>query len=159
MSQLEDVRSGTKRWGWLRRPVWIFLVAFTLRITVAGVLLAHNQISWGVNEPGGIGCALVQGRGYASPFHDANGPTAWLAPIYPSLLAGLFRLFGIETAAAAVGAILINVIAASLTAVVVVQLGREQFGKLQELLPAGRGRWLPRCCTCLGSCGTRVFQG
>ena len=125
----DTVRSGVKPWLWVRRPGWIVLVAFTLRIAVAGVLLAHNRLSWGVNEPGGIAGAIVQGHGFSSAFHDANGPTAWLAPIYPTLLACIFRFFGIETAASAVAAILLNVIFSSLTAAVLVQLGKEQFSE------------------------------
>ena len=118
-----------KSWRWVRRPVWIVAVAFTLRITVMGVLLANNPLSWGVNEPAGIARALVQGRGFSSAFHDANWATAWVAPVYPGLLACIFRFFGIETAASAEVAISLNVIFSSLTAVVLIRLGTEQFGE------------------------------
>jgi hypothetical protein len=111
----------------MRRPSRILLFAFILRIAVMGVLLAHNKLSWGVNELAGIARALVEGRGFSSAFHDASGPTAWFAPAYPALLACIFRVFGIETRASAIVAILLNVIFASLTAWVLVQLGREQF--------------------------------
>src|SRR5882724_7274816 len=75
---------------WLRRPVVLFFVAAGLRVAVLTVLAAHSPVWWGVNEAGNIGRGLVLGRGFASPFHDANGPTAWLAPVYPSLLACIF---------------------------------------------------------------------
>jgi hypothetical protein len=114
-------------WIWMRRPAWIFLFAFILRIAVMGVLLAHNKLSWGVNEPGGVARALVEGRGFCCAFHDASGPTAWFAPAYPAFLACIFRVFGVETRASAIVAILFNVVFASLTAWVLVQLGREQF--------------------------------
>jgi hypothetical protein len=52
-----------------------------------------------------------------------------LAPVYPSLLAGIFLFFGIETIASAWAAALLNVFFSSLTAVVVRQLGREHFGE------------------------------
>jgi hypothetical protein len=116
-------------WVWMRRTRSIFLFAFTSRISVMGVLLAHNKLSWGTNELGGIARALVEGRGFSSAFHDASGPTAWFAPAYPVLLACIFRIFGVETKASAVVAILLNVIFASLTAWVLVQLGREQFNE------------------------------
>jgi hypothetical protein len=136
MSQLQfdTVRSGARPWRWVRRPGWIFLVAFILRIGVAGIFVAHNQLSWGVNEPAGIAQAIVQGRGFSSAFHDASGPTAWLAPAYPTLLACIFRFFGIKTSASAVVAILLNVIFSSLTAVVLVKLGREQFGETAGII-------------------------
>jgi hypothetical protein len=111
------------------RPGWIVLIAVVLRIGVAGVLVAHNQLSWGVNEPAGIAESIVHGRGFSSAFHDAKGPTAWLAPVYPALLACIFRFFGVKTAASAVVAILLNVVFSSLTAAVLVQLGKEQFGE------------------------------
>src|SRR5213080_4789813 len=33
--------------------------------------------------------ALVAGRGFADPFKEQTGPTAWMPPVYPALLAGL----------------------------------------------------------------------
>jgi hypothetical protein len=136
MTQLREhsARGAVNRWAFLRRPLWIFVVAFLLRAGVAGELLLHNPLSWKANEPSAIASALVQGRGFSSAFHDTNQPTAWLAPVYPALLACIFRLFGIQTSSSAVVAILLNVIFASLTAVVVVQLGREQFGERTGLV-------------------------
>jgi len=129
MSQLGEntVRTEMKPWLWVRRPLWIVFVAFTLRLAVSGVLLAHNRLFWGVNEPAAIARAMVEGRGFSSAFHDANGPTAWLAPVYPALLACIFRFFGVESTASAITAILLNTIFSSLTAAVLVQFGREQF--------------------------------
>jgi hypothetical protein len=40
--------------------------------------------------------ALVAGRGFADPFHDRTGPTAWMAPVLPSLQAFLLALGGIK---------------------------------------------------------------
>jgi hypothetical protein len=125
----ETARSGGRRWAWLRRPVWTFIVAFILRAGVTGTLVAHSQSFWSVNEPSWIAAAIVQGHGFSSAFHDASGPTAWLGPVYPALLACIFRFFGIKTLASAVVAILLNVIFSSLTAVVLVQLGREQLSE------------------------------
>jgi hypothetical protein len=132
--EFDTVRRAAGRGLWMRRPGWIFLIAFLLRLGVAGILVAHNQLSWGVNEPSGIARAIVQGRGFSSAFHDASGPTAWLAPIYPALLACIFRFFGVQTPASAVVAILLNVIFSSLTAVVLVKFGREQLGETAGIL-------------------------
>jgi hypothetical protein len=129
MSQRQsDISRGGAR-TWFLRPRWIFVIAFLSRIGVAGVFLAHNKLSWGVNEPSAIAQAIVQGHGFSSVFHDASEPTAWLAPAYPTLLALVFLFFGIKTSASAVVAVLLNVIFSSLTAIVLVQLGREQFGE------------------------------
>jgi len=118
----------TRVWARLQRPSSLVIVSAALRLAVTAVFLAHKPPSWGVNEAAGIARQLVLGHGFASPFHDATGPTAWLAPAYPSLLAGVFRLFGIETAAAIWVAVFLNVVFASLTSVVVLRLGQECFG-------------------------------
>lgn len=115
------------RWMWLRHPASVFLVSAALRIIVLYVLVAHSPVWWGINEAGTIGRSLVLGHGFASPFHDAVGPSAWFAPVYPCLMAAIFLIFGIETAASAWAAALLNVVFASLTALVIRQVGREHF--------------------------------
>jgi hypothetical protein len=52
-------------------------------------------------EAGRIARSLVEGHGYANPFNGVSGPTAWLPPLYPLLLALAFKLFGVYTNAAA----------------------------------------------------------
>ena len=120
----------------MRSPTCIFLFAAGLRIVVLIVLVAHSRVWWGINEAGTIGGALVQGRGFVSPFHDASGPSAWFAPVYPSLIAAVFLVFGIKTIASAWAAALVNVLFASLTALVIRQLGREHFGETSGDLAA-----------------------
>jgi predicted RNA-binding Zn-ribbon protein involved in translation (DUF1610 family) len=36
-----------------------------------------------------IARAMVAGKGFANPFHEDTGPTAWMPPILPTVLAGL----------------------------------------------------------------------
>jgi hypothetical protein len=48
-------------------------------------------------ETGSIAHALVTGRGFSNPFLRETGPTAWLTPIYPFLVAATFKIFGIFT--------------------------------------------------------------
>ena len=38
-------------------------------------------------ETGSIGSSLVKGKGFSSPFGGDTGPTAWLTPVYPLLVA------------------------------------------------------------------------
>jgi hypothetical protein len=52
-------------------------------------------------EAGRIAKSLVEGHGYANPFNGWSGPTAWLPPLYPLLLALAFKLFGVYTRGAA----------------------------------------------------------
>ena len=94
----------------LRAPARIFWVGFLVRVLY--LTLAHTyririsedhfQFGW---EAGRIARALVTGYGYSDPFANAfiahTGPTAWLPPLYPLLLAAIFRVFGIFTPASA----------------------------------------------------------
>lgn len=93
----------TKRF---RAPLVIFWAGFLLRVLVITVghtykiRLAqdHFQFGW---EMGRIARALATGYGYADPFVGHTGPTAWTPPIFPLLLAGIFKLFGVYTALSA----------------------------------------------------------
>lgn len=47
--------------------------------------------------------ALAQGRGFSDPFGARTGPTAWMSPVFPALMAAVLMAFGsIEAVAAAV---------------------------------------------------------
>ena len=47
-------------------------------------------------EAGAVAAAIAQGRGFSSPLRMVQtGPTAWFTPIYPYLLAGVFKLCGV----------------------------------------------------------------
>ena len=48
-------------------------------------------------ETGNIAYSLAMGKGFSSPFGRETGPTAWVAPVYPLLIAGIFRVFGVDT--------------------------------------------------------------
>jgi hypothetical protein len=86
-----------------RRIFWTGLIVRVLYITLAHTYRVrpaedHFQFGW---EAGRIARALVTGHGYADPFSNVwiahTGPTAWLPPLYPLLLAGVFRIFGVFT--------------------------------------------------------------
>jgi 4-amino-4-deoxy-L-arabinose transferase-like glycosyltransferase len=83
------------------RIVWI---AFLIR--VAYMTVAHTyrfrRFSFGDNfqfgfEMGRIGRALATGYGFADPFNGHTGPTAWVGPLYPLLIGGVFKLLGVYT--------------------------------------------------------------
>jgi 4-amino-4-deoxy-L-arabinose transferase-like glycosyltransferase len=86
--------------------VMLFLVGFALRF--AFVLWAHTYVgSENTSTPFGaeicsIGRHIAEGKGFSSPFYHAEtGATAWVAPVYPYLVAAAFRIFGSYTAASA----------------------------------------------------------
>jgi len=61
-------------------------------------------------EAGNIANALTQGRGFGDVFRQPTGPTAWLAPIYPTLLASIFHIFGTFTYSSFLAAAILNCI-------------------------------------------------
>jgi len=78
--------------------------AFLLRLIVliVGKTYWYKEFgpAWGW-EVGWISRSLAEGRGFGSPFGGETGPTAWIAPLYPSLQAVVFKVFGIQSLASA----------------------------------------------------------
>jgi hypothetical protein len=64
-------------------------------------------------ETGNIAYSLAQGQGFGGVFRTNTKPTAWLAPIYPLLVAGIFKILGIFTTRAFFAAVLLNIIFSS----------------------------------------------
>jgi 4-amino-4-deoxy-L-arabinose transferase-like glycosyltransferase len=76
---------------------------------------------------GRIGQSLAAGNGYGNPFVDPSGPTAWEPPLYPFLIAGIFKLFGIYTHASAIVLLLLNSIFSALTCIPIFLVARRCF--------------------------------
>jgi 4-amino-4-deoxy-L-arabinose transferase-like glycosyltransferase len=68
-------------------------------------------------ESGNIAHSLAVGNGFSSPFRVETGPTAWMPPFYPLLLAVVFRIFGVYTFHSFVAAASLNICFATLTCV------------------------------------------
>mgnify|MGYP001120801148 CR=1 FL=1 len=64
------------------------VIAFVLRFAL--ITIGHtyrfknidNNFSFGW-EMGRIGRSLAEGQGFANPFNEPTGPTAWEPPLYP----------------------------------------------------------------------------
>lgn len=67
------------------------------------------------NEAGNIANALAQGRGFGDVFRKPTGPTAWLAPVYPLILAAIFRICGAFTYGAFLAAVVLNCLLSAAT--------------------------------------------
>lgn len=90
------------------------------------------------NETGNIAYALAIGRGFSSPFRRETGPTAWLTPVYPLLVAGVFRVFGIFSAGSFFAVVLLNALFSSAACVPIFLAGR----KIAGLAAASGAAWL-----------------
>jgi hypothetical protein len=66
------------------------------------------------NEVGNVAAALAQGKGFCCVFRQPTGPTAWLTPVYPLLVAAIFKVFGVFTLASFYASVLLNCVFSSL---------------------------------------------
>jgi Dolichyl-phosphate-mannose-protein mannosyltransferase len=107
-------------------PGVIFAAAFAMRLAMMAHLLAGFGAStfYLHNEVAHIASSLVGGTGYSSPWSTTYvAPTAQQPPVYPLLLAGLFRIFGAYTKSSAIAGLTINAAAAAATAVLLRYVG------------------------------------
>jgi 4-amino-4-deoxy-L-arabinose transferase-like glycosyltransferase len=119
--------------GVLNSPLTMLLVAFVLRL---GVMLYMQSFqfppgwdNWKFGfETGRIARSIASGEGFSSPLQGFSGPTAWLPPLYPYLIAGIFRVFGIYSIASALVALTLNSLFSALTCVTVYAIGCKTFG-------------------------------
>ena len=89
-------------------------------------------------ESGNIAHSLATGQGFSSPFRVNTGPTAWTPPVYPALLAGIFRVFGPYAFPSFIAAALLNISFATLTCVPIFFAGK----RIAGLGVAAAAAWL-----------------
>jgi hypothetical protein len=77
-----------------------------------------------------IAGALISGRGYADPFEEQTGPTAWMAPVLSWLLAGLRWLAGGDKETVVALFVLLQDLTLIGTGVLVLALARRTTGRV-----------------------------
>ena len=97
---------------------------YRLAVGIHFLLIGGITYQW-TNEIAAIARSLVLRHAFAGAYSGYSGPTAWAAPVYPSLVAAVFWLFGVNNQASALILLLLNVILSSATALVIYQLGRD----------------------------------
>jgi 4-amino-4-deoxy-L-arabinose transferase-like glycosyltransferase len=119
---------------WRRRLSWMVLIGIGLRIGF--ILLAHTYRFKAENgtfgfgyEMGRIAASLAEGHGFSSPFYQPTGPTAWQPPLYPLLIAAVFKMAGVYSTASAIILLGINSIFSALTTIPIFHLARRSFGE------------------------------
>ncbi|HET9742460.1 MAG TPA: glycosyltransferase family 39 protein [Terriglobales bacterium] len=122
--------------AWLCRELAIF-VGHTYRFSK---LAGSFGFGW---EGGRIAASIATGHGFSSPFRPGTGPTAWLAPLYPYLLAGIFKVFGVYTTASSIAILSINSIFSALTVIPVFYIAKRAFGRRVALWSAWLAALLP----------------
>jgi hypothetical protein len=110
----------------MTRPViFIVLLAIVSNLVLAAVLPKID--SW-QTETTRIAASVANGQGFSSPFRRATGPSAWIAPVYPYLLAGIFRTFGVFSITSFWVAVVINIIVHAFTCLLLNYTAGQVFG-------------------------------
>jgi hypothetical protein len=120
---------------------WAMLVGLLLRLAVMpftfGDLRDPTRNYWRFGwETGRVAMAVASGHGYSSPLPINTGPSAWLPPAYPLLLAAVFRVFGIFTASSAFVILLLNAIFSVFTCIPIFFITRHSFGEKAAIIAA-----------------------
>ncbi len=113
--------------------LFIVLIALMLRLAVITVghtyritpRRDHFQFGW---EMGRLARSIATGQGFSSPTDLPTGPSAWAPPLYPYILAGVFKLFGVYSAFSAWVILAFNGIFASLTCLTLYRIAEGIYG-------------------------------
>ena len=73
--------------------------------------------------------SILTGRGLSSPFGGSTGPSAFLAPAYPLLVALVYRIFGPSTTGSAVALTALQTLFGVLTVLMVMLVAERLFGR------------------------------
>lgn len=76
-----------------------------------------------------LATSLLHHQGYSSPFGVPTGPTAFIAPAYPTLIAGIFAIFGIDTFASALFIMCMQIALALFTIWLIMHVARTVFNQ------------------------------
>lgn len=76
---------------------------------------------------GRVGRSIAQGHGFGNPLAN-TGLSALLPPVYPYVLAGIFKVFGIYTTTSIIAALALNSVISALTCIPIFYVAKKCFG-------------------------------
>ena len=126
----------------------LMLISFVLQIAAIGILRQyktraaddHFGFGW---EMGRIARSIALGEGFSNPYGGNTGPTAWEPPLYPYLMGGVFKVFGVYSYASAWVLLTINGLLAVLTCIPVYLIAERIFGERVAIWSARTWALLP----------------
>jgi len=129
----ENSGDNVQRRPWTHCIFFIVLVAFLLRLAVITIghtyritpRRDHFQFGW---EMGRIARSIANGQGFSSPTDLPTGPSAWAPPVYPYILAGVFKLFGIYSNLSGWVILAFNSIFGALTCLTLYRIAEKIYG-------------------------------
>ena len=114
--------------------LWLLPLSFLLQLAAIGIThqyrMRPGEDNFGFGfEMGRIGRSIALGHGFSSPYEGDTGASAWEPPLYPFLIGGVFKIFGIYSVASAWVLLAINSIFSSVTAIPIVRIAQRTFGE------------------------------
>jgi 4-amino-4-deoxy-L-arabinose transferase-like glycosyltransferase len=106
------------------------LVALALRMavipfdTIENLMDADHIHAW---EQGNVARSLVAGHGFGSPF-VSDQPSAIMPPVYPLIVAGIFKVFGVHTATSIFTVHAFDCLTNALACIPIFLMARRSFG-------------------------------
>jgi 4-amino-4-deoxy-L-arabinose transferase-like glycosyltransferase len=127
---------------------WMVLIALGLRLGTVVFMHTYkfrtNDLNFSFGwEMGRIGAAIATGRGFADPFEGHTGLSAWEPPLYPYLIAGVFKIFGVYSLASAFVMLALSSIFSALTCIPVFLIAKRCFGEKVAVAAAWTWALLP----------------
>lgn len=117
-----------------RKLFWMIVIALVLRVAVMLYVYpmqldpARDHWAFGF-ETGRIARAIATGRGFSDPLFAPTGPTAWMTPVYPYIVAGVFKVFGVFSKTSALVILCFNALTSALTCLPIFFFARRTFNE------------------------------
>jgi Dolichyl-phosphate-mannose-protein mannosyltransferase len=132
----------------LTAPWFIVAVAFALRmenilahhLSMIPPDLDHSLFGF---EMGRLARSLALGQGFSRVFDNGSGPTAWWTPVFPLLLGGIFKIFGIYSSKSALVILSLNSLFSALTCGTIFLIASAVLGRTTAILAAWVWALLP----------------
>ena len=132
-----------------RRCLCLFLLVFAALLVRVGIIIHDSTYArlqesgalWSQfappeqdhfgfgQETGSIARSIATGKGFSSPFGGDTGPTAWIAPVYPYLLALIFKLCGVFSQTSAIVILCLNSVFDAMACIYIVRIGEKTLGR------------------------------
>jgi 4-amino-4-deoxy-L-arabinose transferase-like glycosyltransferase len=127
--------------------ILIVVVALAIRVGFLLDYKSHNSdravsVIPFLFESGNIAHSVSAGKGFSSPFRVDTGPTAWMTPVYPLILAAIFKLFGVYTVKAWYASVAFNILCVVLACIPIYFAGRRIGGEQHGVALGAVAAWI-----------------